>query len=234
MSLRRRDRDRFVTALFAPADRREDLFTLYEFNQEIARVRETVSEAMLGQIRLQWWRENIGAAGHPTAESLGELLTRHPGLRPFIDRLIDAREFDLLDRPLADEAELKSYVEDSAAALTEAACLLLGAADAATLEAAREVGRGWGLLGLMRAQPVLGRLPEIEGKTLADQVRSHLKAARKQRVDRAALPALLPAKLADSYLKSFRKAGNDLANREWSAQNSRPLRLLLANSLGRF
>jgi len=37
-------------------------FALYAFNYEVARVRESVSEPMLGQIRLQWWRENIAAA----------------------------------------------------------------------------------------------------------------------------------------------------------------------------
>ena len=60
--IRRHDRDRFQTALFAPAARREALFALYAFNYEIARVREVVTEPMLGRIRLEWWRENIAAA----------------------------------------------------------------------------------------------------------------------------------------------------------------------------
>src|SRR5689334_4682741 len=65
--VRRHDRDRYQTALFAPADRRETLFALYAFNYEVARVRETVTQPMLGQIRLQWWREVIAAsyAGAP-------------------------------------------------------------------------------------------------------------------------------------------------------------------------
>src|SRR5271169_239813 len=60
--VRRHDRDRYQTVLFAPAARREALFALYAFNYEIARVRESVTQPMLGQIRLQWWRENITAA----------------------------------------------------------------------------------------------------------------------------------------------------------------------------
>src|SRR3954447_14801823 len=65
--VRRHDRDRYQTALFAPSDRREALFALYAFNYEVARVRETVTQPMLGQIRLQWWREVIAAsyAGAP-------------------------------------------------------------------------------------------------------------------------------------------------------------------------
>jgi phytoene synthase len=54
--VRRHDRDRYMTALFAPAARREALFALYAFNYEIARVREAVTQPTLGQIRLQWWR----------------------------------------------------------------------------------------------------------------------------------------------------------------------------------
>ncbi len=43
--VRRHDRDRYQTVLFAPAGRREALFALYAFNYEIARVRETVTRA---------------------------------------------------------------------------------------------------------------------------------------------------------------------------------------------
>ena len=48
--VRRHDRDRYLTALFAPAAHREALFALYAFNYEIARVRESVTTPMLGQM----------------------------------------------------------------------------------------------------------------------------------------------------------------------------------------
>ena len=60
--VRRHDRDRFQTALFAPVHRREALFALYAFNYEIARVRERTTEPALGEMRLEWWRETIAAA----------------------------------------------------------------------------------------------------------------------------------------------------------------------------
>src|SRR5487761_327814 len=61
------DRDRFVTALFAPEDRRENLFALYAFNYELAKVHESVREPMMGRVRLQWWRDTLAeiAAGQP-------------------------------------------------------------------------------------------------------------------------------------------------------------------------
>ena len=267
LTVRRYDRDRFVTSLFAQADRREDLFTLYAFNVEIARIRETVSEAMLGQIRLQWWRDTMdrvcaGTPGHhPVADQLSELVLRQSLPRPLFDRLIEAREHDMLDQPLESLAHLKLYVEDSSAGLTELAALVLGGKDAATQEAARHVGQAWGLIGLLRAHPFMIKarrlhLPikekglDIEevlaGESppglidLAEQIAAtasgHLAAARKLRGDvhRAAIPALLPAKLADSYLAKLRKARFDPTNREWSAVNTKPLSLMVTAGLGRF
>ena len=43
--VRRQDPDRFLTSLFAPAERREDLLALYAFNIEVAKTREVVTRA---------------------------------------------------------------------------------------------------------------------------------------------------------------------------------------------
>ena len=97
--LRRHDRDRFQTALFAPAAHREALFALYAFNYEIARVREAVTQPVLGQIRLEWWRENIAAAyqngairRHPIVEKLTAAIRERELTRAYFERLIEARE----------------------------------------------------------------------------------------------------------------------------------------------
>src|ERR1700736_5526408 len=102
--VRRHDRDRYQTVLFAPAARREALFALYAFNHEIARVRERVTEPTLGRIRLEWWRETIAAAyedgpvrGDVVVEALSDAIRGHGLTREHFDRLIDARERDLDD-----------------------------------------------------------------------------------------------------------------------------------------
>ena len=51
------DPDRYLCDLFAKPKAREGLFALHAFNHEVAKIRELVSEPMLGHIRLQWWRE---------------------------------------------------------------------------------------------------------------------------------------------------------------------------------
>lgn len=157
--LRRGDRDRFLTALFAPADRREALFALYAFNLELARVRDSVSQPMLGLIRLQWWRDGLDAIyrgappRHAVAAGLAEAVARHGLSRRHFDRLIDARETDLSESPPADLAALVDYAEGSSSGLVLLALEALGGGSAAAAEAGRRVGIAWALTGLLRAVP---------------------------------------------------------------------------------
>ena len=158
--VRRHDRDRFQTALFAPAPRREALFALYAFNYEIARVRESVHEAMLGRIRLQWWREAIEAAysdkpprRHEVVEPLTAAICAHRLSREHFDRLIEARERDLDEAPPATLDELEAYAEGSSAPLIQLALEVLDVTTPAAKAAANAVGVGYALTGLIRALP---------------------------------------------------------------------------------
>ena len=57
--VRRHDYDRYLCALLAPAQAREAVLVLTAFNLELARVCEMVSEPLIGEIRLQWWRDAL-------------------------------------------------------------------------------------------------------------------------------------------------------------------------------
>src|SRR5215469_15086260 len=162
--VRTHDRDRYQTALFAPAAAREALFALYAFNYEIARVRESVREPMLGQIRLQWWREAIDAAYAGAAprrhEVVGPLTAAIRGLglgREHFARLIDARERDLDDAAPATLAALEGYAEGTSAPLIRLALEVLGAVTPQTLGAAAPIGIAYALTGLIRAMPLFAR-----------------------------------------------------------------------------
>src|ERR1044071_6481907 len=78
--VREQDPDRYFATLFAPAERRPGLFALYAFNTEIARVRESVSDPIPGEIRLTWWREVLEgqrpdeASAHPVAEAIRSVI----------------------------------------------------------------------------------------------------------------------------------------------------------------
>jgi len=159
---RRHDRDRFQTALFAPAEHREALFALYAFNYEIARVREAVTQPMLGRIRLEWWRENIAAAfgngavrRHPVVEALTAAIRERRLERAHFDRIIDAREADFDDEPPANLAALEDYSEATSSCLIYLALEALEAGDPAAVEAGRHIGIAYALAGLLRAMPYL-------------------------------------------------------------------------------
>jgi NADH dehydrogenase [ubiquinone] 1 alpha subcomplex assembly factor 6 len=159
VEVRREDHDRYLTALFAPAGRREDLFALYAFNLEVAKTAEVVSEPMIGQIRLQWWRDSIAeifdgsVRHHPVVEALAGAV-RAGGLdRALLDRLIDSRERDLEAEPVESLDDLVRYVEESSATLVELALGVLRSQGDAALAAGRAVGIAWALSGLLRAVP---------------------------------------------------------------------------------
>ena len=157
--VRRYDRDRFVTVLFAPADRREALFALYAFNAEIARIRELVTEPLLGEMRLQWWRDALDTiyAGndlaHPVAMGLAAAIRTHRLSRPLFDELIDARAADMVNGPPDALATLIAYARGTGATVAALALEILGASGEAAQRAARPAGVGWALAGLLRAVP---------------------------------------------------------------------------------
>jgi len=162
--VRRHDRDRFLTALFAPAGKREDLWALYAFNHEVAKTREVVSEPALGRIRLQWWRDTLAAIygggeprQHEVAQPLAAAIARHRLTREHLDALIDAREADLDDEGPASLAALEAYAEATSARLAWLALEVLGEGGAAAREAGRQAGIAYALAGLLRAVPFHAR-----------------------------------------------------------------------------
>lgn len=159
----RQDRDRFLCAMTAPPDSREALFALYAFNHEISKIAGVVSEPMLGQIRLQWWREAIEEcyAGsprrHAVVTALAEAIEENRPTRGLFDALIDGREGDMDFRPPETLEELERYAAATSGALTELALeMALGGASGVSDDlrfAARRVGTAWAMIGLMRALP---------------------------------------------------------------------------------
>jgi phytoene synthase len=152
--VRRADPDRFLTALFAPPGRREALFTLYAFNNELARARESTTQPMLAMIRLQWWREVVeGAArSHEVATPLAALLAEGVVDRAEALALIDARELEL--DPIETLADWRAYLLKSAGALAVAAGRVLGAPHEPRL---RAWGAAYGVAGVLRSVRALAR-----------------------------------------------------------------------------
>ncbi len=159
--VRAADRDRYLAALYAPEDRRADLLALYAFNAEISGIRDRVSQALPGEIRLQWWRDVIAAkdasagAGHPVAEALLDTIERRSLPREALQNYLDARIFDLYDDPMPTRGDLEGYCGETAAAIIQLSSIVLDAEAAArTGELAGHAGCAQVITGLLRLLPL--------------------------------------------------------------------------------
>ncbi len=225
------DPDRFLCALFASPTRRPALLAVLAINLEVAVVRERAREPLLGEMRLQWWRDGLEAVfdgqtvDHPVLRALAAERPRADWARDDFLALIAARRRDLDDRPTADLADFEAYARSTAGPLARLSLAALGIDGGPAAEAAERAAIGWALTGLLRsaaAHRAQGRrlLPRPPDSMAGDaavaagaatRARAHLAAARRLRaeVPRDALPLLLPCWLAEGQLDDLARVGFD-------------------------
>ncbi len=149
--VRRADRPRYVATLFAPQDAREDLFALYAFAAEIARIPDTVSDPALGEIRFAWWRERLeggaaeGGEGSPVLQAVFGAAERRRLPVPALVRLVEARAVDLYADPPSDVESLEALLGETESALFQLAGLILGAKGPEIADASGHAGIAYGL-----------------------------------------------------------------------------------------
>ena len=149
------DHDRFLAALFAPEPARMHLFTLSAFNLEIARIQEQVSEPLLGEIRLQWWREGIEAIyaqqparNHPVLQVLQHTIEQCALPRQPFDALIDAYGGLFANPQPGSLTELEGFVDATGGGLMRLALAVLG--EGASDDMVRHAALAFGLTGVLR------------------------------------------------------------------------------------
>ena len=170
--VQRGDPDRFAAVMAAPTAARARLFPLYAFNLEVARAPWVSKEPMIGEMRLQWWRDVVAEPApraHEVAGPFHALI--HQAALPLavIDRLIEARIHDVYGEPFADGVAFDAYLDDTAGGLMWLAAKACGGTDES---AARALGWAMGLANFLRAVPELearGRQPLPDGRAEAVQ-----------------------------------------------------------------
>ena len=116
------ERDRYLAALLAPAAVRADLIALAAFAGELARIPAYVSDPIVGEMRLQWWRDTLAAglagdrvagdgvagvvgsgegSGHPIAVAVIAAARRHDIPAAAFQDVIEAQSERLEDQPFA-------------------------------------------------------------------------------------------------------------------------------------
>jgi phytoene synthase len=212
--VRRTDPDRWLSSRFiAATDARADVIALYAYDHELARAPKVTSNALLGEIRLTWWREaldEVFAGGpvrrHPTAQALAEAVGRHGLPREPLEAMIDARYRELDPTPLT-EAEVLDWARDTGGLCAQLAVQVLDPDTDSKMAIAG--GSAWSIGRRLEAQPELR-------PTFLRVIHAARSASRALSV--AAFPAVAHAALAG------RPSKNDFARR---------LRLTVAVARGR-
>lgn len=155
--VRRVDEDRWLASRFAPALVRERLIAVYAVNYEIARTAEIVSEGVLFDIRLEWWRagleeiyESKPPRSHPALAALSRTL-KDPIGAATLQEIVSARAVDYASQPFTTWSDVDDYLDVTAGALMQLCidqCVAPREAPDAFITAA---GRAWGYTGLLRA-----------------------------------------------------------------------------------
>jgi len=157
--LRLHDPDRYFATLFVPADKRPHLFALYAFSSEISRVRDIAREPLMGEIRLQWWRDAVTQGGglanseHPVMTALNDTIQRYSIPVETLISLINARVFDLYEDPMPTLVDLEGYCGETCSVLFQLSAMIVAGRQANSADAAGHGGVAYALAGLLREFP---------------------------------------------------------------------------------
>lgn len=233
------DYHRYFAAMFAPGEIRRGLIALYAFNHEIASVRERVSEAILGQMRLQWWRDTVGeiysgaVRNHAVVSEIAWCIDHFSLPQQGFETMIDGRMFDLEDEPPEDSGALTVYARATSGQLAVLAAQICGS-NGFTPEA-EAIGTSWGMTGLLRALPyqaaqrrvylpkdilrnavlspedIVERRNPVAMTAAVSAMTKLIEGARPDtsRVPRAYRPGLAYAAVIGPYLARLERAGHD-------------------------
>jgi phytoene synthase len=194
--------DRWLASRFiADPKARADVIALYAFNYELARVAGGVSNALMGEIRLTWWREAMEEAlagkpprRHPVVEAVSDAFPPDA-----LAELPEGRFPDLDKTPFTEEG-LFAFLD-----ATEGAVMALAARrldPQSVPEQVRGAARAYGLARLWRARSP--RLPkdwtraDVKARVEAEQVAA---SGELRSLPVAAFPAVAYAVLAAPYVR---------------------------------
>ncbi len=155
------DRDRYLIAMAAKGGLRKSLLALFAFNSDVANIRAATNETMLGEIRLQWWRDQISnafaGASKPsgTAGALYDTIQSNVLDASLFNRFLDARTSDLNSEPPKTTDDLLAYCNGTAGSLTQLTlqASVQGDGNKNLSSISTKAGVAWALTGLLRSLP---------------------------------------------------------------------------------
>jgi len=153
--------ERYLAALLAPRPARDALLALAAFSAEVRRIPLVAHEPAMGDIRRQWWRDQLALplplrSGHPVADAVRAAAQTHALANDLLAGVIDAHSaYPGGETPLS-HVELQAHLWGAEGALVALAAQVLAApVGAEALAGCRAAGEAYGRVRMLVELPQL-------------------------------------------------------------------------------
>uniref|UniRef100_A0ABM5GC62 NADH dehydrogenase (Ubiquinone) complex I, assembly factor 6 isoform X2 n=1 Tax=Pogona vitticeps TaxID=103695 RepID=A0ABM5GC62_9SAUR len=220
--VRKRDYESFLCSLLLPAESRHSAFALRAFNVELAQVKDSVSQKIIGLMRIEFWRKAVEDMYHndpphqPVAIELWKAIRRQKLTKMWLMKIIDEREKNLDDRPYRDISELEKYAENTQSALLYLTLEMLGVKDIHADHAASHIGKAQGIVTCLRATPYHAS----RGLVFLPMDICMLARSFRKNVPVKAFPAFLCTVAIEDFLNKIQKVDFDIFHPSLHRRNS--------------
>lgn len=202
--IKRVDPDRWLASrLIADPQARADVLAILAFDHELAKVRDLVSDALMGEIRLTWWSEALDEIGrglapraHPAALALAGVIERHDLSPVLLNSLIEARIEDLGRTVLNSEEAALAHVDATEVVFSALALAILS--PGTDPHSIRSAARAYGVGTLRRSGRLSSELAEGWARGRIDHDRKAAATALAG-LPVAAFPSVAHAALSKAY-----------------------------------
>ena len=145
----------YYAFLFLPPERRAAITAFYAFCREIDDVVDEVSDPMVAQQTLLWWRAEVqsafaGRAQHPVLQALMPHVPRFGLAQASLQSVIEGCEMDLSQTRYLDYPSLSRYCHLVAGVVGEVSARIFGQTDEATTAYAHTLGQALQLTNIIR------------------------------------------------------------------------------------
>jgi len=157
--VKRTDFEHYLSNLFLPNHLRRSAFAIRAFSAEISGVRDIVSDVNIGKMRMQFWKDTVESIyldkvpQHPVAIELHQILKKHTISKILLQRIIEAREQFLSDRPFDSLEEVERYGEEAFSSIYLILLEIMNNDNGHLKHAATSLGKCEGLITLLRGTP---------------------------------------------------------------------------------
>ncbi|KAH8114540.1 isoprenoid synthase domain-containing protein [Phellopilus nigrolimitatus] len=155
--VRQHDRDSYLISQFFPRNLQPACFAVKAFYVELAMIQDSVSNPLIGQMRMQFWKDAVQQGrppGHPIATALHDA-SRIAHIAPYhLKRIIEARDVELNSPAHLNMDTLLAHAESTSSTLNYILLSILGLSSSETFShAASHLGASQMLITLLRALP---------------------------------------------------------------------------------